>query len=89
MAVAAVLQNRRYTSSHLADEPSRAVRTSNPQRIGVLARRSQWIREGIASEDFACFVDRTVTVAVDLFSELNPVVELPSRVHSFPLRDAS
>ena len=63
--------------------------TSNPQRIGVLARRSQWIREGIASEDFACFVDRTVTVAVDLFSELNPVVELPSRAHSLPLRDAS
>ncbi len=63
--------------------------TSNPQRIGVLARRSQWVREGISFEDFASFVDRTIAAAIDLFAELTPVVELPLRAQSLQLRDAS
>ncbi len=63
--------------------------TSDRQRIGVSARRSQWIREGISYEDFASFVDRTIAAAIDLFAELTPVVELPSRAHSLVLRDAS
>src|SRR5262249_6582866 len=44
--------------------------SSDPHRIGVLARRSQWIRESIAFEDFASFADRTIAAAIDLFAEL-------------------
>src|SRR5271156_5041622 len=61
--------------------------TSNPQRVGVLARRSQWMREGISFEDFASFADRTVAAAIGLFAELTPVVELPSTAQPL-LRDA-
>ena len=65
--------------------------SSDPQRIGVVARRSQWIRESMSLEDFASFVDRTVTAAIDLFAELTQVVELPSRFQDEQpwLRDAS
>jgi hypothetical protein len=67
--------------------------SSDPQRIGISARRSQWIREDISFEDFASLVDRTITAAVDLFAELVPVVELPSRLQVTQpvplLRDAS
>jgi len=62
--------------------------TSNSQRIGVLARRSQWVREGIAFEDFAAVADRTIAAAIDLFEGLTPVVELPLRAQPL-LRDAS
>ena len=55
---------------------------SDSERIGVSARRSQWIREDISFEDFASFVDRTIAAAIDLFGELTPVVELPSTAHS-------
>jgi hypothetical protein len=51
--------------------------SSDPQRIGVVARRSQWIRESMSLEDLGSFVDRTVTAAIEFFAEL--VVELPSR----------
>lgn len=61
---------------------------SNPQRIGVVARRSQWIRESISLEDFASFADRTIAAAIDLFAELTPVVELPSMARPL-LREAS
>ena len=60
---------------------------SNPQRIGVVARRSQWIRESACFEDFASFVDRTIAAANDLFDELTPVVELPLAAQPL-LRDA-
>ena len=65
--------------------------SSDPQRIGVVARRSQWIRESMSLEDFASFVDRAVTAAIDLFAEVTPVVELPSRFQDEQplLRDAS
>ena len=63
--------------------------TSDRQRIGVSARRSQWIREGISYDEFASLVDRTIAAAIDLFAELTLVVELPSRAHSLPLREAS
>ncbi len=62
--------------------------SSDPQRIGVVARRSQWIRKSFSFEDFASFVDRTIADATDLFDELSPVVELPSRALPL-LRDAS
>jgi hypothetical protein len=51
--------------------------SSDPQRIGVVARRSQWIRAGASFEDFASFVDRIIADAIDLFAQLNPVIELP------------
>lgn len=50
----------------------------DPQRIGVSARRSEWIRDGITSEEFASMVDRTIAAAIDLFAELRPVVDVHS-----------
>ena len=61
--------------------------SSDPQRIGVSVRRSQWIREDISFEDFASFADRTIAAAIDLFAELTPVVELPATAQPL-LRDA-
>jgi len=61
--------------------------SSDPQRIGVVARRSQCIRNGVSFEDFASFVDRTIADATDLFGELGPVVGLPSTSQP-SLRDA-
>ena len=65
-------------------------RSSDPQRVGVSASRSQWIRDGISFEDFAALVDRTITAAIDLFAELTPVAQLPSRFQAdeLLLRDA-
>ena len=61
--------------------------SSDPQRIGVVARSSQRIRDEVSFEDFASFIDRSVAAAVDLFGELGSVTELPSK--SEPLvRDA-
>jgi hypothetical protein len=62
----------------------------DPKRVGVVARRSRWIGESMSLEDFASFVDRTVTAAIDLFAELTLVVELPSRFQGEQplLRDA-
>jgi hypothetical protein len=52
--------------------------SSDPQRIGVVARRSQWIRKGVSFEDFAAFVDAAIADAIDLFGQLNPSVEVQS-----------
>lgn len=52
--------------------------SSDPQRIGVVARKSQWIRKSVSFDDFASFVDGTIADATELFAELSPVVELPS-----------
>jgi hypothetical protein len=51
--------------------------SSDPHRIGVMARRSQWIRADASFEDFASFVDRIIADAIDLFAQLNPVSESP------------
>jgi hypothetical protein len=61
--------------------------SSDPQRIGVVARRSQWIRDRVSFEEFASFVDRTIADAIDLFAQLTPVVELPPTAQPL-LRDA-
>jgi hypothetical protein len=58
---------------------------SDSTRIGVSARRSQWIREDISFEDFASFIDRTIAAAIDLVGELTPVVERPATAHSLLL----
>lgn len=50
----------------------------SPQRIGVVARSSQRIRDRVSFDDFASFVDHSTAAAIDLFSELTPGVELPS-----------
>jgi hypothetical protein len=65
--------------------------SSDPQRIGVTASRSQWIREDISFEDFASLADRTIAAAIALFAELTPVVQLPPRFQEAQplLRDAS
>jgi hypothetical protein len=78
-------QNREVTAI-VHDSP-------DPQRTGVLARRSQWIRESMSFEDFASFADRTIAAAIDLFAELTPVVNLTPVVELSPttqplLRDA-
>jgi hypothetical protein len=59
----------------------------DPQRIGVVARRSQWIQSRVSFEDFASFVDRTIADAIDLFAQLTPVAELPPTAQPL-LRDA-
>jgi hypothetical protein len=61
--------------------------SSDPQRIGVVARSSQRIRDRVSFDDFASFVDRSTAAAIDLFSELTPGVELPSTAQPL-LRDA-
>jgi hypothetical protein len=61
--------------------------SSDPRRIGVVARRSQWIRDRVSFEEFASFVDRTIADAIDLFAQLTPVVELPPTAQPL-LRDA-
>lgn len=50
--------------------------SSDPQRIGVVARRSQWIRQGVSFDDFASSVDATLADAIDLFAQLAPTAEL-------------
>lgn len=60
--------------------------SSDPQRIGVVARRSHWVRRNVSFDDFAAFVDRTIADAIELFDDLNPAVELPT-AHPL-LRDA-
>ncbi|OBI20007.1 hypothetical protein [Mycobacterium sp. E2497] len=60
--------------------------SSDPQRIGVVARRSRWIRPGVSFEEFAAFVDGTVADATDLFDALSPATQWPT-AHPL-LRDA-
>jgi hypothetical protein len=81
--------------THLADTWNRQNRgvtavvhgSSNPRRIGIRARRSQWIRESVSFEDFASSTDRALSAAIDLFAELTLVVELRSTAQPL-LRDA-
>ncbi len=63
--------------------------SSDPQRIGVSARRSRWIRDNMSFEEFASFADCTVAAAVELFAELTSVVDSPSTAQQAMLRDAS
>ncbi|HUH71871.1 MAG TPA: hypothetical protein VLZ05_25145 [Mycobacterium sp.] len=61
--------------------------SSDPQRTGIAAHRSEWIGDRVGFEDFASFVDRTIAAALDLFDELTPVAELPSTTQPL-LQDA-
>lgn len=62
--------------------------SSDPQRIGVVARRSQWVPGTTSFEDFAVLVDGTIADAIDLFGRLAPVTGLPPTGPPL-LRDAS
>lgn len=62
--------------------------SSDPQRIGVVARRSQWIGEVDSFDDFASFVDATIADAIALFGQLGSVGELSTAAEPL-LRDAS
>ena len=73
--------------SHFADRWNKQDRevtavvheSSDPQRVGVVALRSRWIRGGFnvedvhAFEDFTAFVDCGIAAAIEFFSELTPV----------------
>jgi hypothetical protein len=61
--------------------------STDPQRIGVAARRSQWMRNDVTLKDFSSFVDRIIAAATDLFAELTPDAEL-STMSPPLLRDA-
>jgi hypothetical protein len=50
--------------------------SSDPQRIGVVARKSRWIRTGVSFADFASFVDLTIADATELFEELDPAIDV-------------
>lgn len=50
--------------------------SSDPQRIGVVARRSQLMRGGVDFDDFARFVDCTIAAAIEFFAELTPPVAI-------------
>lgn len=80
--------------THLADawngqnRDITAILCPAPHRIGVIARRSRWIREGMPLQEFTSFADRTIAAAVEFFIVLIPPVKLPSTTQS-RLRDAN
>jgi hypothetical protein len=51
--------------------------SSDPQRIGVVARKSRRIREPVTFEDFATFIDHTIAAAIEFFADLAPGTECP------------
>lgn len=59
--------------------------SSDPQRLGVVARRSQWIRGNVYFEDFASFVDGIIADAIDFFGQLNPLTPLAELPTAPPL----
>lgn len=61
--------------------------SSDPQRIGIYASGFKRIADRASFEDFASYVDRTITAATEFFGELTPVVDLPSTQQPL-LRDA-
>lgn len=79
--------------SHLADTWNQHNRdvivtvrgSSDPQRIGVVARASARIREPVAFDDFATFVDHTIAAAIEFFSELAPGGDCPLAVEPLVL----
>ncbi|BBY13482.1 YbjN domain-containing protein [Mycobacterium marseillense] len=70
--------------THFADKWNRQDRhvtaivhgSSDPQRIGVVARKSQWIRSAVSFADFASFVDLAIADATELFEELDPAIDV-------------
>jgi hypothetical protein len=52
--------------------------SSDPQRIGVVARGSLRMRDRVTFEEFASFVDDAINSAIDLFGELTQIATLPA-----------
>jgi hypothetical protein len=52
--------------------------SSDPQRVGVVARSSRRVREPVEFDDFATYVDHSIAAAIEFFAELSSVAELPS-----------
>jgi len=73
--------------THFADRWNKQARevtavvheSTDPQRVGIVALRWQWIRSGFNGqdvhtfEDFTAFVDSGIAAAIEFFSELTPV----------------
>jgi hypothetical protein len=53
--------------------------SSDPQRVGVVARSSRKIREAIDFDDFATYIDHTIAAAIEFFADLDSVTECPSQ----------
>lgn len=62
--------------------------SSDPHRLGVVARTSHRAGDRVRFEPFASFVDRTTTSAMAFFDELARVVELPASPAQSLVRDA-
>jgi hypothetical protein len=52
--------------------------SSDPQRIGVVARGNLRVRDRVSFEEFASFVDDAINSAIDLYGELTPIAALPT-----------
>jgi hypothetical protein len=52
--------------------------SSDPQRIGVVARTTRRAREQVDFDEFATFVDHSIAAAIEFFAALAPIPELPS-----------
>jgi hypothetical protein len=53
--------------------------SSDPERVGVIARSSRKIREPIAFDDFATYIDHTIAAAIEFFGGLTSVAECPQQ----------
>jgi hypothetical protein len=51
--------------------------SSDPRRIGVVARGTLRVRGLVDFDEFASFVDNAVNAAIDLFGELTPTLAAP------------
>ncbi|MCV7411082.1 hypothetical protein AWC05_27155 [Mycobacterium florentinum] len=52
--------------------------SSDPQRVGVVARSSRKIREPVAFDDFATYIDHSIAAAIEFFADLDSVAECPA-----------
>ena len=59
--------------------------SSDPQRIGVVARNSRRIPEPVAFDEFATFIDHTIAAAIEFFADLTSVAECPPPARSLVL----
>lgn len=51
--------------------------SSDPRRVGVVARTSRRVREPIEFDEFATHVDHSIAAAIEFFAELGCVPECP------------
>ena len=51
--------------------------SSDPQRVGIVARNSCKIREPVTFDEFATSIDHTIAAAIEFFAGLGSVAECP------------